>query len=269
MYTLIFSITGDTLALSLHNSLFSKGERNLRLVTDRELAFSEWLHEAGSDGHFFTRIRLPDGFIIEPHIIKNLVNRIPYFQMPHFVNVADRQYAEMEMYALYTSFLYSVKERVIDGMPVRHINAQDNTLYFQLMAAKAGLDTLDTQFTSSPRWQQAKQWAAMAPQKKQNALWHKKSPHLVWENKPVLYNEPFEGLVKAEVVAGDYFCKVDPGKPFAKKIKAFSQLTGRTVYTLMLAEVKGKYKFYTVDTRPQALSNAALDAFCALLMEKK
>lgn len=269
MYTLIFCLTGDSLALLLHDALFSKGERNLRMITDRELAFAEWLHEAGSDGHFFTRIRLPDGFIIEPHIIKHLVNRIPYFQMPHFVNIADRQYAEMEMYALYISFLYSVKENVIDGMPVRHINAQDNMLCFQLLAAKAGLDTLDNQFTSSPRWQQAKELAAMAPQKKQTALWHKKSLHLVWENKPVLYNEPFEGLVKAEVVAGNYFCKVDPGPQFAKKVKAFSQLTGRTVYTLLLAEVKGKYKFYTVDTRPQVLSNAAFEAFCTLLMVKK
>lgn len=269
MYILIFSVTGDALAAALHNSLFNKGERNLRLITDRELAFAEWLHEAGSDGVFFTRIRLPDGFIIEPRIIKKLVNRIPFFQMPHFINAADRQYAEMEMYALYTSFLYSVKEQVVDGMPVRHINAQDNTLYFQQMAAKAGLDTLDNQFTSSPRWQQSGQWAAMAPQKKQSALWHKKSLHLVWENKPVLYNEPFEGLVKAEVVAGNFFCRVDPGKQFAKKIKTFSQLTGRTVYTVMLAEVKGKYKFYTVDTRPQVLSNAAIEAFCALLTEKK
>lgn len=269
MYNLIFSVTGDSLAILLHDALFSNGERNLRLVTDRELAFAEWLHEAENDGHFFTRIRLPDGFIIEPQIIKNLVNRIPFFQMPHFVNGADRQYAEMEMYALYTSFLYSVNDKVIDGMPVRHINAQDNALYFQLLAAKAGLDILDNQFTSSPRWQQPKALAAMAPQKKQTALWHKKSQHLVWENKPVLYNEPFEGLVKVEVVGDKYFCKVDPGRHFAKKVKTFSQLTGRTVYTLLLAEVKGKYKFYTVDTRPQALGTAALEAFCSLLTGKK
>ncbi len=268
MYTLIFCLATDGLANALHDALFSKGERSLRLVTDRELAFAEWLHEAGNDGHFFTRIRLPDGFIIEPQMIKNLVNRIPFFQMPHFLNLADQEYAAMEMYALYTSFLYSVKEKVVDGMPVRHINAQDNSLYYQLMAVKAGMDTLDNQFTSSPRWQQAKELAAMSPQKKQAALWYKKSPHLVWENKSVLYNQPFEGLVIAEVVADNYFCRVEPGKHFAKNIKVFSQLTGRTVYTLQLATVKGKYKFYSVDTRPQVLSHAALNAYCALLMIK-
>ena len=269
MYTLIFSLANDLLAISLHDALFSKGERSLRLITDRELAFAEWLHEADSNGRFFTRIRLPDGFIIEPAIIKNLVNRIPYFQMVHFINAADRQYAEMEMYALYTSFLYSVKEKVTDGMPVKHINAQENSLYFQAMAVKAGLDTLDNQFTSSPRWRQPKALTAMAPQKKQTALWHKRSPHLVWENKPVLYNEPFTNLVKTEVVGGHYFCSIDPGRGFSKKIKAFSQLTGRTVYTLLLAEVNGKYKLYTVEMRPPALSAAAIDAFCALLISKK
>ena len=268
MYILIFCLANDVVARSLHDALFQKGERNLRLVSDMELAFASWLHEAGSDGVFFTRIRLRDGFIIEPAMIKKVVNRIPYFQMVHFIKQADRLYAEMEMYALYTSFLYSVKEKVIDGMPVRHINTSDNTLFFYAMAIKAGMDVMDNQFSSSPRWQQPKTLAPMAPKKKQTALWHKRSPHLVWENKPVLYNEPFTNLVKAEVVADKFFCSVATGKQFQQKIKTFSRLTGKTVYELTLAKVKGKYKLYTVDTRPAVLSAPAIEAFCALLILK-
>ena len=153
-------------------------------------------------------------------------------------------------------------------MPVRHINTSDNSLFFYTMAIKAGMDVLDSQFTSSPRWQQPKALTAMAPGKKQTALWHKRSPNLVWENKPVLYNEPFTNLVKAEVVAGNFFCSISPGKQYQQKVKTFSQLTGRTVYELSLAAVKGKYKLYAVNTRPLVLSAAAIEAFCTLLISK-
>ena len=126
MYTLIFCLTNDLVASSLYDALFQKKERKIRIITDTELVFASWLHEAGSDSVFFTRIRLADGFVIEPAMIKKAVNRIYYFQMAHFINQADRLYAEMEMAALYTSFLYSIKEKVIDGMPVKHINISDN-----------------------------------------------------------------------------------------------------------------------------------------------
>jgi hypothetical protein len=265
MYTLIFCQANDIVAHALHDALFQKGERNLRLVSDMELVFASWLHEADSDAVFFTRIKLNDGFIIEPFMIKSVVNRIPYFQLLHFIKQADRLYAEMEMYALYISFLRSIKEKVIDGMPVSHINTSDNTLFFYAMAIKAGMEVLDNHFTSSPRWKQQKSLTALAPQKKQTALWHKRSPHLVWENKPVLCNEPFASLVKVEIVGDKHFCSVVPGKQFSKKTAAFSQLMGRTVYELTLAETKGKFKLYAVDTRPKILSAPAIEAFAALL----
>ena len=266
MYILIFCLSSDTVARSLHDVLFQKGQRNLRLITDTELVFASWLHEAGTDGVFFTRIQLKDGFIIEPYMIKKVVNRIPYFQMIHFMKQADRLYAEMEMFALYTSFLYSIKEKVVDGMPVRHINTADNALFFYAMAGKAGMDVLDNQFSSSPRWQQPKELVAMLPEKKQSVLWHKRSPHLVWENKPVLYNEPFSGIIKVEVIGDAIFCITLPGKQFEKKIKSFSGLTGRTVYVLSLVRVKENYKFYTVDPRPAFLSAAAVEAYAALFV---
>ena len=268
MYTLIFCLANDFVAKSLYDALFQKKERQLRIVTDTELAFASWLHEAGNDGVFFTRIRLADGFIIEPAMIKKAVNRIYYFQMPHFVQQADRLYAEMEMTALYTSFLYSIKEKVIDGMPVKHINITDNGLFYYAMAVKAGIDVLDNEFTSSPRWKQPKLQTAFSPQKKTNALWNKRSPNLVWENKPVLYNEPFKNLVQAFVVGDNFFCAAPVGKAFQQKIKAFSKLTGRTVYEITLAEVKGKYKLYAVNVRPPVLSPAAIDAYALLLATK-
>ena len=66
MYTLIFCVANDLVAHSLYDALFQKKERKIRLITNTELAFASWLHEAGSDGNFFTRIRLADGFIVEP-----------------------------------------------------------------------------------------------------------------------------------------------------------------------------------------------------------
>jgi len=269
MHILIFCLAGDPVAISLHDLLFQKGERELRLVSDAELAFATWLHQAGSDGEFFTRIRLSDGFIIEPAMIRMAVNRIPYFQMPHFINLADRSYAEMEMFALYISFLFSIKEKLPDGMPVKHINNADNALFFSAMALKAGMEVLENQFTSSPRWNQSKKLAAMDPRKKQNVSWHKHAPHLVWENKPVLFNEPFTNLVKADVVADKLFCPVSLAKQWQQKIKSFSQLIGRTVYQLTLAEVNGKYKFYSVNTRPAIIGGDALEAFSLLLIKNK
>ena len=206
--------------------------------------------------------------LLNPAMIKKVINRLYYFQMPQFINEADRLYAEMEMAALYTSFLYSVKEKVIDGMPIKHINIADNNLFYYATAAKAGIDVLDNQFTSSPRWKQAKLQTAFSPKKKTDALWHKRSPNLVWENKPVLYNEPFKNLVKAMVVADNFFCNASPGKTFLKKIKTFSKLIGRTVYELTLAEVNGKYKLYAVNVRPPFLGAAAIDAYAELLSNK-
>jgi|GEM_PF-2869539 len=281
MYTLIFCHANDGVAHALYDALFQKKERKLRLVTDAALSFASWLHEADSNGVFFTRIRLHDGFIIEPGMIGALVNRIAYFPMPHFIEQTDRQYAEMEMVALYTSFLYSIKDKVIDGMPVRHINTSDNTLYYYAHAVKAGIDVLDNQFTSSPRWQHPKKMTALVPEKKENLLWHKKSPSLVWENKPVLYYEPFSTLVKVEVVADQFFygdkmvnakkagrVSIKFSGQFQQKIKSFSKLTGRTVYELTMALAGSKYKLYAVNTRPLLLSAAAIEAFAALIIKK-
>ncbi|GAC1448154.1 MAG: hypothetical protein NVSMB7_09400 [Chitinophagaceae bacterium] len=269
MYIIIFCKTNDLFVHALCKALLEKGKEKIRVVTDTELVFASWVHEAGSDGSFFTRIGLRDGFIIEPSVIKAVVNRIPYFQMVHFINQADRSYAEMEIYALYISFLRSIEAKVTDGMQVRHINiAEPNALYFGAIAVKAGMEVLDNQFTSSPRWQQPRQLTAMTPWKKPSTLWHKRSPHLIWENKPVLYNESFATLVKAEVVNNTIFWPGQPVKGWQKKIKTFSQLIGRTVYTLTLAEVKGKYKFYEVDTRPQIINVPAINAFAALLISK-
>ncbi len=269
MHTLIFHVAGDTVAQSLHDILFLQGQRELRLVSDAELAFALWLHQAESNGNFFTRIRLQDGFIIEPAMIGRAVNRIPYFQMPHFINPADRQYAETEMYALYISFLLSIKEKVIDGMPVKHINNADNALLATAMAVKAGMNVLETLFTSSPRWKQPTALSALDPKKKETVLWHKHSPHLVWENKPVLYNEAFTTLIKVDVVNRRAFCNTALPKQLQKNIVTFSQLIGRTVYELTLAEIKSKYKFYAVNTRPAVVGNAALEAFASLLTSKK
>jgi len=269
MHILIFCLTDDAVARSLHDVLFLQGQRELRLVTAAELAFATWLHQADRNGEFFTRIRLQDGFIIEPAMIQKAVNRIPYFQMPHFINPADRQYAETEMYALYISFLRSIKDKLPDGMPVQHINNADNTLFSTTMAIKAGMEVLETQFTSAPRWHQAKSLPAMDPAKKDTVLWHKHSPHLVWENKPVLYNESFSTLIKVEVVADRLFCHMALPKQWRQKIEKFSRLMGRTVYEFTLADVKGKYKFYAVNTRPLMMTPAAIEAFCSLLTSKK
>ncbi|MEO6313831.1 MAG: hypothetical protein ABIU63_10860 [Chitinophagaceae bacterium] len=268
MHTLIFCLSSDIVGGALYNLLFHQGERNLRVVTDTDLAFASWLHEAGSDGKFFTRIHLRDGFIIEPAMIKNVVHRIPYFQLVHFINPVDRSYAEMEMYALYISFLRSVKEKVVDGMHTRHINNTDNALFFYAMAVKAGLEVLENTFTSSPRWQQPKALTAVSPRKKTMVAWHKRTRHLVWENKPVMYNEPFTSIVKLEVVGKKFFSGIGIPEKMQAQVNLFSSLIGRTVYEISLAEVNKTYKLYAVNTRPPVLSEPALEAFSLLLTSK-
>ena len=269
MHILIFCIGGDAVATGLHDALFQKGERALRLVTAAELSVANWLHEADADARFFSRIRLSDGFIIEPAMIKTIVNRIPYFMMPHFINAADRSYAEMEMFALYISFLHSVQDRVIDGMPTRHISAAYNPLYYALMAAKAGMKVLDHEFTSSPRWQQARDLSPMEPTKKPAMQWHKKSPSLVWQNKPVLYSQPFTSLERLEVVGDQVLSCTTMSRPLTIAIKAFSAMIDRTVYELTLALVKNRYFFYAANPLPASLSAPALEAYCNLLMAPK
>ncbi len=270
MYIIIFCQLNDQFVQSLCKALLQKGETHIRIVTDMELAGASWQHQAGSNGRFITRLRLKDGFEIEPGMIKAVVNRIPYFQMVHFIKPADRQYAEMEIYSLYISFLRSVEEKLIDGMPIRQIAlGEPNALYFYSMAIKAGMRVLDNQFTSSPRWQPQKELGAWAPHKKSAASWYKRSPHLVWENKPVLYHEPFVRLLKMEVVAGQMVRAGQSLKGWTKKIKLFSDLVERTVYTITLADMGNQHKFYEADPRPAMISESAMQAFANLLAAKK
>ncbi len=275
MYIFIFCQTGDIVARLLYDNLLEKNQSNVKLVTETELAMASWLHQAASDGNFSTHIRLRDGFIIEGSIISKVVNRINYFPMPHFIKATNRQYAEMEMFALYTSFLFAVKEKVIDGMQVRNIiSNNDNSMYYYSLAIKAGIDVLDNQFSSAPKWLQPKGLTALTTLKKQTALWHRKSPHLVWENKPVLYNEKFTSLLHAEVIAGKVFCKTGSAMPkfsevFQKKIKKFSLLCQKSVYTLTLTLIKGKYKLVSCNITPAVLSTDAIDAYSSFLIKNK
>ncbi|HTL10463.1 MAG TPA: hypothetical protein VL307_19445, partial [Chitinophagaceae bacterium] len=161
------------------------------------------------------------------------------------------------------------RNKVIDGMPTRNISASYNPLYYSLMAAEAGMKVLDNEFTSSPRWHQAGGLAPMEPVKKSKVLWHKQSPSLVWQNKPVLYSQPFSSLERMEVVGGEIFGRITSSKPLARSIKDFSARIGRTVYELTLALVKERYFFYAANPVPAVLSAPAVEAFCNLITHEK
>src|SRR5688500_10190830 len=93
-------------ALFLH---LKKGNLPVQLVTAEDLIFaSSWNHEISREGKCHTEIILQNGTHIHSGEIRCVFNRISFMQMPHFLNMADRNYAEMEMFALFISFLKSI-----------------------------------------------------------------------------------------------------------------------------------------------------------------
>src|SRR4051794_21832677 len=148
----IFCNRNDSLAFILYNELQSKKVR-VHLVTAEEFIFAKKWHQAIDEkGKAVSRIILQNNTVIDSNQIDCAFNRVRLFQAPHFINSADRMYAEAEFYSLWISFLKTI-DVLLEPVDTHYLSLdQENQMIYFKKAMQAGLPVLNFHFTSSPKW---------------------------------------------------------------------------------------------------------------------
>jgi len=92
--------------------------RSVLLLRPETLAMARWSHALDRGGRAQTRLTLPDGLPLEGGDIGVLINRIQCLTAPRFrqASAKDRDYADMELQALVTSWLGELADRVVPSL---------------------------------------------------------------------------------------------------------------------------------------------------------
>lgn len=266
MTVLILCNKGDLVALSLFNRL-KDSAHPASLVFAEDLSISGWQHFISISGKCSTEIVLPDNKIIQSHTLKTVFNRIRFLPMLHFINEGDRQYAEMEIFALFTSFLKSINAVLINPLQTCQLfQDEENELLIKHQAIEAGLPVCDYHFTSSPKWQHTVDLVPMAPQKKSASAFYKKSPHLIWENQPVLLMEPYEKILKVSIVGEDILGTFPI--EYTTAIKKLPGITGSIFLDLYFAKTITGYKLAQMTRFPLFANDSVVESLANLMMQK-
>src|ERR1044072_3099721 len=102
------------------------------LVTAEDLIFAtSWKHEISEEGKCHTEIILQNGTHIHSGRLRAVFNRIRFMQMPHFLDVTDRSYAEMEMFALFVSFLKSIEHVLFEPLQRDSLLPEEENVLFK------------------------------------------------------------------------------------------------------------------------------------------
>lgn len=156
MSYLILAHADDATAPRIAAALTARhGACNVSLVYDHELmSRAHWRHWVASDGSSSFRLTLGSGAQIEEGDISAICNRLRFSLAPHFTQAAavDREYAEMETFALLLSWLESLAPRVINrASPQSLPGCALDPLLWQAQAARAGLPIARSHATSNLR----------------------------------------------------------------------------------------------------------------------
>lgn len=266
--TLILCHVNDGLSLALHEQLQCLGIDS-HLVMAHELASAHsWKQTITPDGKCFTEIILRNGQIINSENLKSVYNRIRQIEMLHFLNPADRAYANMEMFALYVSFLKNIESVMIEPIQTSQLTLDEpNMLYYFKAAADSGLQVLDYLFTTSPKWQNEKGFTVFNPLKKHKQSFYRKSAHLVWQNEPLISFQPHQEIYKIIVVAG--IAQSNQLKNLEQPIKQFAKRTGKILLELQIAATESGYRLYHVNDFPITATTETITALATCMIKKK
>ncbi len=258
----------DEVALRLHGKLRDRSPDAL-LVTAADLLFAPyWRHMLTADGLASTEIRLLNGTVIRSEEVQAAYSRLSYPQAVHFLNETDKAYAEMEFHALLLSFLHSLGGALPAPLASWQITSEGwSSLQLQAAAMEAGLPVLDSFFTTSPRWKRQAGMIPMAPVKAAGAAFYRKSPHLLWEDRPVRQVGATTAVIKATVAGGRVFS--DRPLPCEEALLHFALILGALLLDVFLGETpQGAWAFYAADTSPAIASDAAITAISEALLHK-
>jgi hypothetical protein len=141
---LVISSSSDPSGIWAWEGLRQMGLAPLEFVTAESLAFAcRWEHRLGSRGTSLT-LSLADGRVLSSSSIQGGLNRLcaPSPLAFERAAVADRDYAQAEMFAFYLSWLHSLTGKIINrpapsGLSGPWLHASE----WMMLAARAGLRT--------------------------------------------------------------------------------------------------------------------------------
>lgn len=272
MKHLILAHQNDATAMRVYASLVARHNTDeVIIVTDEELVFSQsWRHEIASS-YEQTIIQLNSGRLLDNKQIGIVFNRLRASPMPHFeyAKKPDKEYAQMEMYALFLSWLYSIPSTVINAACPQGLGARDYSLYKWLaLGAQAGLPVREYHFTSdSRRYYQS----GVEPWKLESGHQHRLDsknhlkPHIL-SRQPVVYLEPDPVHTSRVLVIGDKVIG-DIDKQHNEACVALARRENCEILQLDFGLFGCDWKLVAVDAFPMVSDSVEIEAIVSF-MEK-
>jgi hypothetical protein len=191
MRFLILAHSNDQTALQVHVMLRARhGPDQVKLTLGEDLAYSPFWKHCLEDRKVTTELILRDGTCLTSGRIGVVFNRLLAPTVPYFASAVDQNYAVMEMYALYLSWLSSLPCPVVNNVSSIGLGVQTRShAEWLLLAAKAGLPVRGFHFTSDPRWVQEGRYVPYRPQPNLGAFDFEKISSPSISRAPIFYLE--------------------------------------------------------------------------------
>ncbi len=246
------------------------GAERVVSVSSDELIFAPyWFHEVRSD-KTTTKITLATGQKLNSSEIGVVFNRLCRLSITHFSNQADRNYATMEIYALFLSWLYSLPCPVINTAVPRGLGSHRYShLTWLKRAAVAGLPVRDLHFTTSPRLFPAKDLKAFRPAEIEEGVpLHEISPNSLSVNQPAYFIEAGDVEKQSVLITGQRLTGELSSK-FKKQLLRLADISGCPLLRVEFGKFNRFWKVTNVDAFPHLTSDSEFSALLTLLEEKR
>ena len=149
---LVLCATNDIAALWAARGLIARGLQPLEIVTAESLSYNQSFAHRLSSGRFSVEIALADGRILDGSKIRGTLNRLQSIPCAHLrtAEVADRQYAQQELFALYLSWLNALPGVMVNRPTPGGLSGDwRHPSEFVWLAKRAGLSTTPYQQSES------------------------------------------------------------------------------------------------------------------------
>lgn len=272
MKFLILGHIDDRTAMAVFARLSQRhGPQQVRLISADALIYApRWRHHLQGPT-LETTIDLTDGTAIESDQLGVVFNRLRYAEPLQFTAAADRQYASMELYALWLSWLESLPCPVLNAPEPQGLGDRDwGQLGWRVKAAAAGLPVQNYSFSSDPRRYPGRETVAyrqaQAAGGGRATLVPVTTPRPV--RLPVWYleavaEERYQVLVAGSQVVGT------PGADFTPALMALGRLTGCEIlqveFARALAADPQPWRVTGMNAFPTGLDNRGIDSIVQLL----
>ena len=272
MKFLILGHIDDLAAMAVFARLSQRhGSQQVRLISADALIYAPlWRHHLQGPT-LGTTIYLTDGTVLESNQIGVVFNRLRYAEPLQFADVADRQYASMELYALWLSWLESLPCPVLNAPVPQGLGDRDwGQLGWRFKAAAAELPVQHYAFSSDPRRYQGTE---AVPHRRAEATGGGRATLVpvatpVPIRVPAWYLEAVEAERYQVLIAGTQVVGT-PGADFTPELIALRRLTDCEIlqveFARALAPDPQPWRVTGINAFPTSLDNPGIDSIVQLL----